>query len=341
LSAPAKIALIGYGLGGSAFHAPLIDFVERLHLSAIVTANTERQEQARERYPNAQLLGSADEVWARASDFDAVVIATPNSSHVELGLAAINAGLPVVIDKPLAGSAHDAGRLITAAETAGVPLTVYQDRRWDGDFLTVKKLIADGELGEVHRFESRFERWRPQVGTGWRENPDPAEAGGALFDLGSHLIDQALQLFGPASDIHGEIAIRRSGAKVDDDTFVELRHESGTTSHLWMSAVVAQLGPRFRVLGDKAAYVKWGMDPQEDRLRAGGSPHEAAWGKEPESAYGELGSDSDHRPVPTLSGGYQRFYEQLAAMLLDGGPAPVDPADSQQVLALIDELRAN
>lgn len=337
----ARIALIGYGLGGSAFHAPLIDFVERLELKAIVTGNPERRTRASDRYRDAEILGSPDELWARHGEFEAVVVATPNSSHVALGMAAIENGLPVVIDKPLAGSAHDASQLIAAAETADVPLTVYQDRRWDGDFLTVKKLIAEGALGKVHRFESRFERWRPEIAEGWRENPDPAEAGGALFDLGSHLIDQALQLFGPASDIRGEMAIRRPGAKVDDDTFVELRHESGVTSQLWMSAVVAQLGPRFRVLGDKSAYVKWGMDPQEDRLRAGGSPHEAGWGEEPERAYGRIGTDSEHQPVPTVAGRYQRFYEDLAAMLLDGAQPPVDPADAQQVLALIDELRAN
>src|SRR3954452_15006244 len=188
-------------------------------------------------------------------------------------------------------------------------LTVFQNRRWDGDFLTAQRLIAAGDLGRVMRFESRFERWRPELTEGWRESGDPEEAGGVLFDLGAHLIDQALQLLGPIESIYAELDARRPGAQVDDDAFVALRHISGARSHLWMSAVAADLGPRLRLLGDRAAYVKRGLDVQEAGLRAGGRPDEPGWGEEPESDWGIVGAGEDWTPVRTEAGAYVRFYE--------------------------------
>src|SRR4051812_42646215 len=210
-----RVGLIGYGLAGAAFHAPLIAAVPGLDLAAIVTRDEERRAGARERHPEAELLESADELWER--DVDLVVVAAPNRAHVPLAKAAIAAGVPVVVDKPLAPSAAAARELVDEAHAAGVMLTVFHNRRWDGDFLTARRLIEAGELGRVLRFESRFERWRPEIKAGWRELPDPDEAGGVLFDLGSHLVDQALQLFGPVRRLHAEVDCRRPGARVDDD----------------------------------------------------------------------------------------------------------------------------
>ena len=335
-----KVALIGYGLGGSAFHAPLIAAVPDLELAAIVTRDPERRASAARAHPGATLLESADDVWARADELDLVVVTSPNRFHVPHALAAIEAGLAVVVDKPFAATAAAAREVVDAAAARGVPLTVFQNRRWDGDLLTVRRLLAEGALGNVLRFESRFERWRPEVGGGWREQADPEEAGGVLYDLGSHLVDQALHLFGPADDVYAEVDARRPGAQVDDDVFVALTHASGVRSHLWMSAVAAQLGPRLRVLGDRAAYVKEGLDVQEEALRAGrgpaGDPH---WGEEPESRWGRLGAGEDARPVPTEPGAYQRFYEGVAATLRDGAPPPVDPAEAVAVLDVLDEIR--
>ena len=207
------------------------------------------------------------------------MIATPNKSHLPLGLAALEAGLAVVVDKPLALNAAEARSLVDAAAERGLMLTAFQNRRWDGDFLTLRRLLGANELGRVHRFESRFERWRPQLGDGWRERTPAAEGGGLLLDLGSHLVDQAVQLFGPVRELYAEVDARHEGAVADDDVFLALEHESGVRSHLWASVLAADPGPRFRVLGDRAAFVKHGLDVQEEALRAGRSPTERGLGR--------------------------------------------------------------
>ena len=338
---PKRVALIGYGLAGEAFHAPLIASVPGLELAAVVTRDEARRAGAAGRYPGIELLDSADDVWARARDFDLAVLASPNRTHVALARASVDAGLPVVVDKPLAATAADARDLVDEARRAGVMLTVFQNRRWDGDFLTVRRLVADGELGRVLRFESRFERWRPEIKESWRELGDPEEAGGVLFDLGSHLVDQALQLFGPVDGVYAELDGRRPGAQVDDDAFVALEHLSGVRSHLWMSAVAAHLGPRMRVLGDRAAYVKHGLDVQEAALREGRRPDtEAGWGEEPESAWGVVGAGEEWRPLRTDAGAYQRFSAGVARALEHGAPPPVDPGDALSALEILDAARS-
>jgi len=335
----ARVGLIGYGLAGEVFHAPLIASEPGLDLALIVTGNPERRERAERGHPDAAVLGTVDELWARAGELDLVVVAAPNRAHVPLAEAAIEARVPVVVDKPLAGTAAEARRLVEAAERAGVMLTVFQNRRFDGDFLTARRLIEQGELGNVFRWESRFERWEPQLEEGWRELAAAEEGGGVLLDLGSHLVDQALQLFGPARTVYGELDSRRAGAQVDDDAFVAITHESGVRSHLWMSATAAQLGPRFRVLGDRAAFVKYGLDPQEPALAAGARPGDAGWGLEPDELWGLLGTVDATQRVPTEAGAYERFYARVAAALRDDGPPPVDPRDSVAALEVLDAAR--
>jgi predicted dehydrogenase len=337
---PKRVALIGYGLAGSAFHAPLIASTEGLELAAVVTRDAERRQELAARHPDAVALDSADDLWRTPEKYDLVVVAAPNKTHVKLAEGAVRAGLPVVVDKPLAASTEQAQELIDLARERKVMLTVFQNRRWDGDFLTVKRLIEEDRLGTVWRFESRYERWRPNVSDGWRESEDPSEAGGVLYDLGAHLVDQALTLFGPAARIHGERAARREGAKVDDDAFVAIVHRSGVTSHLWMSSVAAQPGPRFRVLGSKAAYVKYGMDPQEAQLRAGVTPGGRAWGLEDRGHYGKIGDTELSRPVPTEQGDYRHFYRQMVDVLKDGVPPPVDAADAVATLAIVEQIRS-
>ncbi|MDQ1701289.1 MAG: scyllo-inositol 2-dehydrogenase [Frankiaceae bacterium] len=335
-----RTAVIGYGLAGAVFHAPLIDAVDGLELTAVVTGNAEREAAARDRYPGLRVFGTADELWAVADSVDLVVVASPNSSHLPLALAALDADLPVVVDKPVAASVAEAERLRDAAAAAGLLLSVFQNRRWDGDLLTLQKLRADGALGDVHRFESRFERWRPQVATGaWRERPDPGEGGGLLLDLGAHLVDQALTLFGPVTSVFAEVRIVRPGALVDDDVFVALTHASGTVSHLWASAAAADLGPRLRVLGSRAAYVKSGLDVQEAALRAGGTPRDAGWGTEPEAAWGRVGTPGDTSVVPTLPGAYQNFYAGVRDALLTGGEPPVSVDEAIEALTVIEAAR--
>jgi predicted dehydrogenase len=245
----------------------------------------------------------------------------------------------VVVDKPLARSPDEARSLLAEAEARGLLLSVFHNRRWDGDFLTVRRLVADGSLGSIHCFESRFERWRPVLRGGWREQGDPAEAGGVLFDLGSHLIDQALVLCGEVTGVYAEVHCRRPGARVDDDAFVALSHASGACSHLWMSLASAEPAGRFRVLGSRAAYLKSGSDPQEAALRSGGQPGGEGWGREPAAAWGRLGAGEQWQPVPTEAGDYPAFYRGIRDALRRGGRVPVDPRDALRGLEIIAAAR--
>jgi len=336
---PLRVAIIGYGLAGAVFHAPLVAAEPRMRVAAVVTSSTERAEQARAEHPGVRVLAYPDELFADPGQADLVVVASPNSSHAPLAHAALKAGLPVVVDKPMTPTAAQAADLVEAAQQAGLLLSVFQNRRWDGDFLTIRRLLEEGELGEVTRFESRFERWRPAPKGGWRETGGPDEAAGLLYDLGSHIVDQALALFGPATVLHAETDVRRPGVKADDDTFVALKHDSGVRTHLWMSAVASDLAPRFRVLGAKAAYVKYGLDVQEDALRAGIRPGHPTWGADDPAAFGTLGVPGATTTVETERGAYERYYAGIAAALLDGAPPPVDPADAVRSLGLLETAR--
>ncbi|MEV0091784.1 Gfo/Idh/MocA family oxidoreductase [Streptomyces sp. NPDC050738] len=341
-----RVGLVGYGLAGSVFHAPLIAATEGLVLDTVVTSNPERQEQARSEFPDVRFVDSPDDLWQHADDLDLIVIASPNKTHVPVATAALKAGLPVVVDKPIAGTAAEARDLAALAEEKNLLLSVFQNRRWDNDFLTLQALIADGELGEIQRFESRFERWRPQPKGGWRESGDPSEIGGLLYDLGSHVVDQALVLFGPAVSVYAESDVRRPGAHADDDTFIAITHEGGVRSHLYVSATTAQLGPRFRVLGSSAGYVKYGLDPQEQALRDGKRPAtaEGGWGEEAESLWGRVGSGESPltgggRPVRTLPGDYPAYYAGIAESLRTGANPPVSAHEAAAALDVLEAAR--
>ena len=330
-----RVAVIGYGLAGSVFHAPLVDAATGMRLSAIVTSNPDRAREAKQAYPNAALYDTAGQLWHDADKLDLVVIASPNRTHKPLAMAALHAGLGVVVDKPLAAHAEDARELADEAERLGLFLTVFQNRRWDSDFLTLQQLIADGELGEVRRFESRFERWRPEPKPGWRQSGAPEEAGGVLYDLGAHLIDQALVLFGPVKSVYAELEHRYPDAEVDDDSFVALTHHSGVRSHLWMSSVAAQGGPRMRVLGSRAAYTSFGLDGQEDALKAGARPDQSDWLDSVEDGQGYLTAGSEERAIHNAPGDYLRFYEQVAESFRKGERPPVDPREAINGLEIV------
>jgi predicted dehydrogenase len=330
------VGLIGYGLAGQAFHAPLIAATPELRLASIVTSDSDRAASARTRYPDSDVVDSVDRLWRTRPDL--VVIATTNVSHEPLALEAIARGVAVVVDKPLALSTGQAGGLIAAAQAGSVPLTVFQNRRWDGDFLTVRDLMEFDAFGAVSRFESRFERFRPTPKGGWRERTSPQEGGGILFDLGSHIIDQAVALFGPVLDVYAEVDTTRPDASTDDDVFVALNHANGVRSHLFASATAADLGPRFRVLGTRAGYHVYGLDVQETALRSGAVPG-LNWGTYPESTWGVLTDAHTSRAVPTKNGDYPAFYAQLADALQHGSALPVDPADAVTTLRIIEAAR--
>ncbi|MET9951405.1 Gfo/Idh/MocA family oxidoreductase [Streptomyces sp. NPDC006339] len=342
---PLRVGLVGYGLAGSVFHAPLIAASPDLVLDTVTTGNPERAAQARAEHPDVRVAASPEELLGRADELDLVVVASPNKTHVPVATAALKAGLPVVVDKPLAGTAAEARALAALADERGLLLSVFQNRRWDNDFLTLRALLADGALGEVQRFESRFERWRPQLKGGWRESGAPEEIGGLLYDLGSHVVDQALVLFGPAVRVYAESDVRRRGAQADDDTFFALTHAGGVRSHLWVSATTAQLGPRFRVLGSEAGYVKHGLDPQEAALREGLRPVPGGvWGREPEELWGRVGAGESPltgggTPVETLPGDYPAYYAAVAAALRGTGENPVTAYEAAAALDVLEAAR--
>ena len=307
-----------------------------MRLATIVTSNAQRRARAAREHPRASIVDSAQAVWDRARDHDVVVIATSNDAHAPLALAALAAGLAVVVDKPFAVRVADARKVLEEARRRKLLLTVYHNRRWDGELLTVKRLLAENALGDVLRFESRLERWRPDLKGGWRERGAPEAGGGLLYDLGTHLIDQALHLFGPVTHVYAELDRRRPGMQVDDDTFLALTHASGVRSHLAATYVSAQPLPRMRVLGSRGAYLKVHGDVQEAALRAGERPDRPGWGEEPREHWGVLGVGDAAVPVRSEPGAYQHFYAKIVAALRDGALPPVDPEDAIAALEIIE-----
>lgn len=338
MTSEVRVGLIGYGLAGSVFHGPLIAATAGMRLCIIVTGNAERAAQARREHPGADIVDRPERLWERAAELDLAVVASPNITHVPYARAALRAGLAVVVDKPFAASAAEGQELIEEARRRKRLLSVFQNRRWDGDFLTLRRLLAEGALGDVHRYESRFERWRPVPKQGWRESGNPAEAGGTLYDLGSHLIDQALVLWGPVARVYGEVDHRRPGVEVDDDAFVALEHASGVRSHLWMNATAPEHDLRMRVQGSRAAYVKHGLDVQEAALKEGVRPG-YGWGAEPEERWGRVGVADGWAPVPMEPGAWPAYYAGIAAALREGAPPPVDPDDAVAGLRIIEAAR--
>ncbi len=338
---PLRVSLLGFGVAGSIFHAPLIASTAGLELAAIVTANEDRRSKASKLYPHAKLLNSSDEVFANRENYDAVVIAAPNVQHAPLAKTALRLGLHTVVDKPMAISVTEAEDLLLHAQRSEAVLTVFQNRRWDNDFLTIRHLISENAIGKVIRFESHFERWRPKVNkTAWREQTATDLGGGLLFDLGSHLIDQALLLFGEPENVYCEREKRRDGAVTDDDTFIAIKFKSGTIAHLWVNSLSAIRAPRFRVLGLEGSYQKWGLDPQEDALRLGEIPIGPGWGVEPESRWGELVTDNNGDPIETRletqRGNYPAFYQAFEESVRTGCRPPVEPSDALKTMRVID-----
>ncbi|RWZ46157.1 oxidoreductase [Labedella phragmitis] len=336
-----RTGVIGYGLSGRVFHAPLLAADGDYRLDVIVTGDPSRADDARGAHPGAEVVPNPDEFFERAGDLDLVVIATSNASHAPLAHRAMELGLAVVVDKPFAVGTAEGAELLREAQERGNVLTVFQNRRWDGDFLTVRALAARGELGEVFSFESRMERWRPTLRAGWKSEARVEQGGGVLYDLGPHLIDQAMQLFGPVSAVHAEIDTRGAGRSADDDVLLSMTHESGVRSRLSMSTVSALPTDRFRVRGTSAAFVIGGLDPQEQQLGDGVPPTDPGFGRTPESAWGLIGAGDEQHPVETLPGDYPAFYRGLAEAIRGEGPLPVDPADSLEVLAIIEEAHAS
>lgn len=330
---PVRVGMIGFGLAGGLLHAPIIQTVPRLRVTAVATRRTH---DVRRRFPDATVVANPQTVLDDP-EIDLVVIATPNDSHSPLARAVLEAGKHVVLDKPFVLDPEDGEALIDLARERGRVLSVFHNRRWDGDFRTVRSLMESGQLGEVRLAELRWDRFRPAVKRGWREQP--GNGTGLLADLGPHLIDQALMLFGPPDAIGADIAVQRDAAAVDDYFELTLRYGRSRVI-LSASTLVAAPRPRFALHGTRGSFVKFGIDPQEAELRAGGSADAAGFGEESPAWRGTLTlADGTANAIPTERGCWRLFYEEMAAAILDAAPPPVDPADALAGLQLIATAR--
>jgi predicted dehydrogenase len=331
--APVRIGLVGYGLGGRYFHAPLLASAANCEFLGVVTSSPERRRQVAEELARPAFASLEELTTAGA---EAVAISTPAVTHVTLTEQALRLGLAVACDKPFALDANSARTTVRLAEQLQVPLTVYQNRRWDSDFLTVRELLKEGSVGALTRFESRFERFKPELGP-------PAAGGGTLLDFGSHLADQALLLAGPVRSVYAEMHHRSDADGLDDDVFVALTHDNGVRSHLWGSWRQGAPGPRLRVTGTSGTYVIANVDGQEAQLRNGASPASAdgRWGVEPAERWGHLLRGGTAEPVPSARGAWNLFYPAFAAAVRGTQPVPVDPWDAVATAAVLDAARAS
>lgn len=334
---PINVGLIGFGFAGRTFHAPVIRAVKGLRLAAILQR---KGTEAASAYPDVRVARSVEELLASDS-IQLVVIATPNVSHFDLARQCLLAGRHVVIDKPFATTYAEAAELVSQAEKCGRLLSVYQSRRFDGDFKTVRNLFASDALGRVVLFESHYDRYRLQLRPGaWREQAGPGS--GVFFDLGPHLIDQALTLVGTPEAISADIRVERDGAVVDDAFDLTLRYPRLRVL-LRGTMLASKPSPHFLIHGTKGSYVKYGLDPQENALKRGELPEGPDWGKEPEEAWGTLsqveGDKVTERAVPTEPGDYREYYANVRDAILGKAALAVTPQGALSVMRVLELAR--
>ncbi len=326
--APLNVALLGYGLAGRVFHAPLIVHTPGLRLHSIVSSDAAK---VAADFPDVAVV--ADPARALADPtVDLVVVATPNLTHAPLAIAALRAGRHVLVDKPLATGLAEAERMVVAARGSGRILSVFQNRRQDADFLTLRGLVEDGRLGEVVELHSHFDRFRPAVADRWRERAGPGA--GLWFDLGPHLVDQVLQLFGMPLAVQADIATQRPGAVVDDFFHVVLRYPR-LRAVLHAGTLVAANGLRFAAHGTGGSYIKHGLDPQEAALRAGIAPGAPGWGRDPQPGTLTV-AGAEPQPLAGADGDYRACYAAMRDAILGLGPAPVSLEQALAVMRVLD-----
>lgn len=325
---PIDVALVGFGYAGRTFHAPLISACEGLRLTTVVTTQGQALADA---WPQARAVSTLDAALADPS-IALVVIATPNALHAPQAIQALEAGKAVVVDKPFALTVAEAETVARVAQDRGLLLSVFHNRRWDADFLTLKALIDDGALGGVTRFESHFDRFRPDVRDRWREGDGPGA--GIWYDLGPHLIDQALVLFGPPLGITCDLAIQRQNGRATDYAHAVLRYDRLRVV-LHMDMMTCASGLRFSVHGECASWIKSGLDVQEEQMKAGVRPGNTGWGADPMP--GTLTNpDGTSRLTSGSAGNYSAYYAGIAAALNGQGPNPVPPDQAIAVMCLIE-----
>ena len=331
-----RVGIVGYGLAGRYFHAPLLKGCG-FEVVAIATNNPERASQAVNDFPEVNIVTSTQALVAH--QIDLVIVASANMAHKKDALTAINASIAVVIDKPMGRSFGETKEIIDAGAAAKVPVSTFFNRRWDSDALTIKRVLAGGELGVIHRMDSRFERFRPDINPeSWRENMSAGDGGGQLLDLQPHLISTAIDWFGSAELITSSVRAVRGGA--DDDSVLVLKHTNRVISYLSASAVVGAPGPRIRILGSKGALVIHDLDPQEELLRNGMYPKNGKWSV-PTASRAFIHRGDEVEEIPGENGNYAIFYLAVAGAIKGENPWPIDNQDALLVAKLIDQAREN
>jgi len=329
-----KVGIAGYGLAGRSFHAPILAGTN-FEVTAVLTTNDVRKRHAKEDFPTVKIVSTIEELCDQ--DLDLIVIASGNQVHLSQALTAINAGIPTVVDKPMGINVAQTREILDAADSAGVAVTTYFNRKWDSDILTLKRVIRDGQIGRVIRMDSRFERFRPQLNSqSWRENNSPEDGGGLLLDLMPHLISTAIECFGPANLKSSSIRSVRGGA--DDDCVLVLAHETGVESILSASAVVGAPGPRLRVIGSEGAFVVNELDAQEALLRAGKAPKDGKW-EEDTSSQAFIHRGDSVEEFKSDPGNYASFYSLVHEAIVNKTAMPISPEEILAVAQIIDKAR--
>jgi len=332
-----RVGLVGFGLGGRVFHAPLISSVDGLELAAVVERNSER---AAERYPGVRMVRSLDALLDDSS-LSLIVISTPSGTHFELARQALEAGRNVVVDKPMATTSAQIAELMALAARRDLLLAPFHNRRWDSDFQTIQKLLLDGSLGRLVHLASNFDRWSPGASRRpWKD--DPATGGGILLDLGTHLADQAMVLLGRPEAVSAEITRERDGEGAEDAFTIRLRY-AGLWVTLGANCLSSPGRPRFHLRGTRGNYWKWGLDPQEAALSKVARIPDGPWAQEPAANWGTLNVDADgsllSRPVPPVQADYRSYYAGIRAALLGNAPSPVPAIAAWRTARLLEWAR--
>lgn len=324
-----KVGLVGFGFSGSTFHAPVIESVQGLTITKVVSSNPEK---VIEQFPEMKVVASIDELL-NDREIELVIITTPNEFHFPMGKKALEAGKHVVIEKPFTVSVEEGEQLIQIAKNHDRLLSVYHNRRYDNDFLTIQQLIKEEEIGTVTSYEAHYDRYSAEVHDRWREQDK--KGSGILFDLGSHLIDQALILFGEPEAVYADVLTQRE-AGITDDYFHLVLHYGKRRVILHAGSLVKKHGPRYQIHGIKGSFVKWGIDPQEEALKKGGLPGDERWGKDESDQYGVLTKDDRDRVIPTIPGSYQTYYIELHRAICEQSSAPVRAREALTVIKVIE-----
>ncbi|MFC6997383.1 oxidoreductase [Rufibacter roseus] len=333
-----KVGLIGYGMAGQVFHGPFIHSVEGLELTRIRESRAPNIALAQSRYPNATFTAQVEDIFSDPQ-IDLVVVATPNASHYELSKRALEAGKHVVVEKPFTATSAQADELIQLAQEKGRVLTVYHNRRWDSDFKTVQKIVKGEVLGKLVEYKAHFDRFRPALRENtWKEEDAPGS--GIVFDLGSHLIDQALVLFGLPQEVSADVRVQRPNSQIADKFEATLYYDNLTVT-LSAGLLVRELSPRYTLHGDKGSFLKYGMDVQEEALKNGQFPDQnPSWGVEPESMYGNLNTELQglhfEGKIESERGDYRDYYRNVYEAISGQGALAVKPEQARNVIKVVE-----